>query len=240
MLWATLDDCMARAAPGVRIPQTPDGIPLIDTGVIADVLSLYPDLRMSDEEFLALPREVHGDWIDGQVVLKGGQTDRHQDLLGLLMATVHCWLEAHDAGHSLFNFQMRAVPGGPGREVEYLCLTNEHYRERVRFTYVDGPADVAFEILSDATRERDLQMRVEYAAGAVPEYWMIDPEQKWVEVCRLARDGTYETVCDGSSGVLKSEVFPGLWLRTEWLLEEPSPRIDTVLQEWGLLRGAAA
>ena len=133
-----------------------------------------------------------------------------------------------------------ALPDGPGREVEYLCMTHEHYRERVRFTYVDGPADVVFKILSDATRERDLAMRDEYARGGVPEYWMIDPEQKWAEVCRLADDGTYETVCDGSSGVLRSTVFPGLWFRTEWLLEEPSPTIDTVLREWGLLRGAAA
>ena len=240
MFWATLDDCIARAAPGVRIPQTPDGFPLVDTGVIADVLSLYPDLRMSYEEFLTLPREVHGDWIDGQVVLKGGQTDRHQDLFGPLAAAMRCWREAHHAGRSLVNFQMRTIPDGPGREVEYLCLTHEHYRERVRFTYVDGPADVVFEILGDATRERDLQMRAEYAAGGVPEYWMIDPEQKRVEVCRLTCDGTYETACDGSSGVLRSEVFPGLWFRTEWLLEEPSPRIDTVLREWGLLRETAA
>ena len=237
MLWATLDDCIARAAPGVWIPQTPDGVPLVDTGVIADVLLLYPDLRMSYEAFLTL--EVHGDWIDGQVVLKGGQTDRHQDVLGLLMTTVHWWLEVHDAGDSRFNFQVRALPGGPGREVEYLCLTNEHYRERVRFTYVDGPADVVLEILGDATRERDLEMRVEYARGGVPEYWMIDPEQKWAEVCRLTSGGTYETASDSSSGLLKSEVFPGLWFRTEWLLDEPTPRVDTVLREWGL-RGAAA
>lgn len=239
MSWGTLDDCIARAAPGVWIPQTPDGVPLVDTGVMADVLSLYPDLRMSYEEFLMLPREVHGGWIDGQVALKGGQTRQHQEVLGLLMATAHWWLEAHDAGDSLFNFQMRAIPGGPGREVEYLCLTKEHYRERVRFTYVDGPADVVFEILSDATRERDLEMRVEYARGGVPEYWMIDPEQKWAEVCRLTSAGTYDTVSDGSSGLLKSEFFPGLWFRTEWLLKEPTPRIDTILREWGL-HGTAA
>jgi Uma2 family endonuclease len=240
MLWGTLDDCVARAAPGVWIPQTPDGVPLVDTGVMADVLSLYPDLRMSYEEFLTLPREVHGDWIDGQVVLKGASTDRHQDVLGLLAAAMRCWLEAHHAGRSLLNFQMRALPKGPGREVEYLCLTHQHYRERVREMFVAGPADVVFEILSNATRERDLQMRAEYALGGVPEYWLIDPEQKWVEVCRLTSNGTYETACDGSSGVLKSEVFPGLWFRTEWLLEEPSPRIDTLLREWGLLREAAA
>jgi Uma2 family endonuclease len=240
MLWATLDDCIARAAPGVWIPQTPDGVPLVDTGVIADVLERYPDLRMSYEVFLELPSEVHGDWIDGQVVLKGGQPERHADLFGFLMTTVHWWLEAHDAGDSLINFQMRAIPGGPGREVEYLCLTKEHYQQRVRFTYVDGPADVVFEILSDATRERDLRMRDEYAAGGVREYWMIDPEQKWVEVCRLTPEGTYETASDESLGIVQSEVFPGLWFRTEWLLNEPTPRIDTVLQEWGLLRGAAA
>jgi Uma2 family endonuclease len=239
MLWATLDDCTARAAPGVRIPQTQDGFPLVDTGVIADVLELYPDLRMSYEEFLELPREVHGDWIDGQVLLKGGQTRQHQEVLGFLMSTVQCWLEAHGAGHSLYNFQMRAIPGGPGREVEYLCLTQGHYRERVRSTCVDGPADLVVEILSDATRERDLRMREEYAVGGVPEYWMIDPEQKWVEVCRLTSADSYETASDGSSGIVRSEVFQGLWFRTGWLLEKPVPRIDAVLKEWGLLKAAA-
>lgn len=98
---------------------------------------------------------------------------------------------------------------------------------------------MVFEILSDSTRERDLAMREEYARGGVPEYWMIDPEQGWVEVCRLTRTGTYETISDGSSGILRSEVFPGLWFRTEWLLNEPGPRMDTVLREWGLLEAAA-
>lgn len=236
MACATLDDCVARAAPGVWIPQTPDGFPLVDTGVIAEVLSQYPDLRMSYEEFLVLPREVHGDWIDGQVVLRGGETERHQDVLGLLMATVHCWLEVHEVGDSLFNFQMRARPDLPGREVDYLCLTPEHYAERVRYTFVDGPADVVFEIVSETTRERDwVEKRVEYAYAGVPEYWIIDPVQHRAEVCRLTAAGVYETVSDGRDGVLKSEVFPGLWFRTEWLMEAPSPRIDTVLREWGVL-----
>ena len=43
-------------------------------------------LKMSYEEFLELPRDVHGDWIEGQVVLKGGQTRRHQEVLGFLMS----------------------------------------------------------------------------------------------------------------------------------------------------------
>jgi Uma2 family endonuclease len=235
MLWGTLDDCVGRAAPGVWIPQTPDGVPLVDTGVIADVLLLYPDLRMSYDEFLELPREVHGDWIDGQVFLKGGEGDRHQDVLGFLMATTHCWLDEHDVGHTLFNFQMRCGPGFPGREVDYLFLTHEHHRERVRHTFVDGPADVVFEIVSESTRQKDwVEKRAEYATGGVPEYWIIDPVQNRAEICRLTAGGLYETASDGSSGRLESEVIPGLWFTTEWLAGARCPRIDQVLDEWGL------
>jgi Uma2 family endonuclease len=210
----------------------------VDTGVIGEVLLRWPDMRMSYEQFLELPSEVHGDWIDGQVVLRGGETERHQDVLGLLSATVQWCLEMRDTGHSLLNFQMRARPGMPGREVDYLWLTHEHYAERVRYTFVDGPADAVFEIVSESTRTRDwVEKRAEYAYGGGPEYWIIDPVQHRAEVCRLTESGVYETASDGSDGVLRSSLLPGLWYRTEWLVEAPAPRIDTVLQAWGVLSG---
>lgn len=94
----------------------------------------------------------------------------------------------------------------------------------------DGFSPADMHLVGEALeRYPDLRMR----------YEEFDPEQKWAEICRLTSAGTYETASDRSSGLLKSEVFPGLWLRTEWLLDEPTPGIDTVLREWGL-RGAAA
>jgi Uma2 family endonuclease len=54
----------------------------------------------------------------------------------------------------------------------------------------DG-ADVAMEVLSESTRDLDLEVkREEYAKAGIPEYWIIDRENREITVLTL-RGGQY-------------------------------------------------
>jgi Uma2 family endonuclease len=67
------------------------------------------------------------------------------------------------------------------------------------------------EVLSPSNRDSDLvSKRFEYAAGRIPQYWIVDPEEETMTVLALA---------DGETYVEKAVVRPG----TPWKTDEPFP-----------------
>jgi Uma2 family endonuclease len=102
-------------------------------------------------------------------------------------------------------------------------------------THLKGPADLAVEIVSPDSRGRDRGDKYyEYEQGGVREYWLIDPIRRHAEFYRLGDDGLFQPMAV-TGGVFHSSVLDGLWLRLEWLWEEPPPSLMTVLREWKLL-----
>lgn len=73
--------------------------------------------------------------------------------------------------------------------------------------------------------------RAEYEAAGIPEYWLIDPERREVELHRLDERGRYRPGESDEAGWYRSEVIPGFRLRAERLWQEPLPSPLTVLAE---------
>ncbi len=97
-------------------------------------------------------------------------------------------------------------------------------------TYMDGGPDIAVEIVARDSRTRDYSEKYDlYKAAGVQEYWIIDPLQKRVTFLRL-RDGDYEEMALDSN-IFRSEVLPGFWLNTDWLLSRKVPKAYKCLQE---------
>ena len=68
------------------------------------------------------------------------------------------------------------------------------------------------------------------------EYWLFDPIRKQVEFYRLNDEGLYTVVPVGDDGIFRSAVLEGLWLKVDWLWQEPLPQLMSVLKEWGLVK----
>ncbi len=100
-------------------------------------------------------------------------------------------------------------------------------------TYLDGPADLAIEIVSEESLLRDRGEKfAEYEIGGVKEYWIIDPELKRADFFVLKKS-RYERRVEDEHGIYRSEVIPGFWIKVEWLWSLP-PVLD-VLKELGLI-----
>ena len=76
---------------------------------------------------------------------------------------------------------------------------------------------------------------VEYEAGSVTEYWLIDPLRQQAEFYQLAADGRYRLVLPDAGGTYHSRVVSGFRLRPAWLWAEPLPKVLDVARELGLL-----
>ncbi|MFH1463258.1 MAG: Uma2 family endonuclease [Pseudomonadota bacterium] len=104
-------------------------------------------------------------------------------------------------------------------EPDLLVVLAEH-AHRVREQFVEAPPDLVVEILSPGTAGRDLgAKRRLYEAATVPEYWIVDPESRAVEVLvleggRYRRFGLFRRKDTLRSQVLEgfelplAEVFP--------------------------------
>jgi len=76
-----------------------------------------------------------------------------------------------------------------------------------------GAPDVAIEILSWETREKDMKKKRNiYSTHAVKEYWTVDPESGLVEVLRWSELGYATQGIFGRSDHLSSPAFPRLRL----------------------------
>ena len=76
------------------------------------------------------------------------------------------------------------------------------------------------EVLSESTKRLDREIKPkQYAKYGVPEFWLIDPEGKTVELFRLSQ-GAYELAERlGFGDTLTSPLFPGLSISVSSLWE---------------------
>jgi len=89
--------------------------------------------------------------------------------------------------------------------------------------FVEGPPDLAVEIVSPESVERDYgRKRTQYQQAGVSEYWIVDEIVEKVVLLRLSIKGTYREVRP-KKGVFQSEVFSGFWLLAGWLWQRPLP-----------------
>ncbi len=191
--------------------------------------------RMTYEEFLERDEDARAEWVDGEVVYMSPPSSRHQDVSDFLTAILRHFVEIHDLGAvRSAPFQMKTGPDLPGREPDLLFVAKEHL-ERLKENRVDGPADLAVEIISPESRARDRGAKFyEYEGGGVREYWLIDPLRKQAEFYVLGDDGIYRAA-PTKEGVFESVVLKGLRLEEAWLWQEPLPPLLSVLKIWGLI-----
>lgn len=177
--------------------------------------------RMTYEEFLAWADEdTLAEWVDGEVVMYSPASRRHQEISFFLGQVVGLHVEQQRLGRVLLPpFQMKLAQSG--REPDLLFVANGHL-DRLKETYLDGPADLVVEIVSPESAGRDRGEKFyEYEQAGIPEYWLIDPQTERVEFYQLTAAGRYRLVLPDAEGIYRAEVLPGFWLRVEWLWREP-------------------
>jgi Uma2 family endonuclease len=143
-------------------------------------------VRMSWDDYLALPEQPRAEWVDGEaVIMNSPPVFDHGSATGrLIVLLVTHFPERH------------VVP-----EV-YLRLP----RNRVRLPdvmmtdtvpadgWVSRPPLMVAEVLSWSTRSEDtVRKSMEYAEGGVGQYWILDPALRALDVLRNV-GGTWEPV----------------------------------------------
>lgn len=208
-----------------------------NTAVLEAPVDAPPSMKMTYEEFLAWADEdTRAEWVKGEVVFMGQASKLHQVVGGFLLTLIKLFVEAHQLGQVFYeSFQMKTGDELPGRLPDIIFVANENLA-RVGEQGLAGPADLVVEIISPESRARDRGDKFyEYEQGGVREYWLLDPWRKRAEFYQLGADGLYGLVQADNEGIYHSAVLKGLWLKVDWLWQEPLPPLFEVLRQWKLI-----
>jgi Uma2 family endonuclease len=196
-----------------------------------------PEGKISYEDFLAwCDEDTWAEWVNGEVIMVSPTSEQHQRIVIFLVKLLDTYVEYRRLGRVFVDsFQMKLGPELSGREPDLLYVSSAHL-DRLKDTYLDGPADMVIEIVSKESVNRDRGEKfVEYEAAGVLEYWLIDPIRQQADFYHLGEDNLYHLILPDSEGVYHSEAAEGFWLRVCWLWQEPLPPILEVCRELNLL-----
>jgi Uma2 family endonuclease len=188
------------------------------------------------DDFCALIREDQkADLIDGVIYMASPENIDAGRLFLWLSAVMSTYAEEKQLGEVFGSriacrFNDRSAP-----EPDILFVRKEH-ADRLLRGGVEGAPDLVIEIVSPDSVERDYETkRKQYQQFQVPEYWIIDEEEKSVLLLRRNRRGRYQEI-QPRRGIFRSEVLTGFWLDPSWLWQ-PRPSRLAIIQQ--LLAGTA-
>lgn len=193
--------------------------------------------RMSYDDFLAWkPDDLYVEYVDGRLDEKPIVNFDHQQALIFLSTLLIAFVEHYDCGEVIAGpFQMHLATIDRGREPDVVFIAKANI-DRIKDNYLDGPADLAVEIVSPGGAIRDRgEKYAEYEAAGVREYWIIDPAVRRADFFVLDADGRYNRAAIDNAGIYRSTILDGFWIEVNGLWQRPLPSIPTVLRQLGLI-----
>jgi Uma2 family endonuclease len=233
---------MATQTALPRFPSaqtTPPPFPSSEAQLRARLLAVLEEAttpqRMTYQAFLNWADEdTLAEWVNGEILLTSPASRVHQDISDFLTSILRAYVEINGLGAIISApFQMKLANSGREPDLQFIATKNLN---RLRKAHLDGPADLAVEIISPESVGRDRGDKFyEYEAAGVREYWLLDPHTRRAEFYVLDEQGRYQLTPPDDDGVFHSTVLAGFWLRVSWLWQEPLPKTVAVLRELGVI-----
>lgn len=147
--------------------------------------------RMPFEEFLALPEDVHAEYLDGVAIMSPPADIPHQALAGRLIVlfatSLPSLVPVAEAG-------LRTIRDGH-RVPDVMLLRTEE-----QSVWAEQRPAVVVEITSRSTRTEDtLRKPGEYAQAGVGQYWLLDRDQRSLTVIEYV-DGVAAAILEFDDG----------------------------------------
>jgi Uma2 family endonuclease len=177
-----------------------------------------------------VPDGQKADLINGVIYMASPDNTDADELFGWLHALILIFVRRSRLGRvfgSRVAFRLDER-NGPEPDIAFVCTAR---LGQVRRGFVLGYADLAIEIVSPDSVERDYEKkRAQYEEAGFKEYWIVDELEKKVTLLRLDAKGKYREI-RLRNGLLRSQVLKGFWIDTSWLWKRPLPdEIKTVLR----------
>ena len=173
--------------------------------------------KISHADLLAFPEDgMRREIVDGDLFVTPSPLANHQATLLNLAVALQKYLENHPIGMLYIAPLDVILSEFDVLEPDLLFVRNENLR--IVKDWVRGAPDLVVEILSPTTAGRDRGVKLKaYARFGVREYWIVDLEERVVEVYQLTPDGYELGHRIAAGGTVTSPLLPDFSLSVSHL-----------------------
>ena len=168
------------------------------------------------DDYAALPDDgKRYETLNGVLYMAPSPGWSHQEIVGEIFAYLRAHMRATGSGGAFMApIDVELAPNTTFQPNVVVLLKASHKKLKER--HIIGAPDLVVEVVSPTSETHDRYRKlVAYARGGVPEYWIVDPDSRTIEVLMLD-GGEYQSqgVYRGKA-TLPSQIVPGLLVHVE-------------------------
>ena len=149
-------------------------------------------IRFTYEDYLQLPEDKRYELMEGEFYMVPSPGWSHQTILKKLFLILDDYVTSQRLGETRFAPLDVVLSEEDVVQPDILFISKER-SYIITERNIQGAPDLVIEILSPGTAERDRGLKQKlYAKYGIGEYWMVDPEERSIEVMKLGEVG-FET-----------------------------------------------
>jgi len=193
--------------------------------------------KLTYEEFLREYDGQYAEYVGSEIIKPVTVTLKHNQLTRFLSGILQIYVESKSLGQICgepYQMKMDFEDGIHGREPDVFFVKTGNL-DRLQEKFFEGAADLVIEVVSPESIVRDTKDKFEeYEAAGVKEYWIIDYNRRTANFYGLNEDNRYSLLPLSGEGKFTSAVIEGIWIKTDWLWQEPLPNLMDIVKEWKL------
>ena len=168
------------------------------------------NVRFTYDDYLLLPDDKRYEIVEGELLVVPAPNMYHQDILRELTTALDAYARKRNAGKVYFAPCDVVLSPETVVQPDLLFVSSERLGILTNAN-IQGPPDLAVEILSESTRRRDIEIKRKlYAKYGVREYWIVDPAAETIAVLVWNESGYASAGVYGITGRLTSPLLPEL------------------------------
>ena len=165
-------------------------------------------VRFNYDDYLLLPEDQRYEILDGELFVVAAPNIRHQRISRRLELALVQHADRLGLGEIL-DAPCDVVLSAENVVQPDILFVRKERTGIIGTMNLQGAPDIIFEILSAATRSKDLEIKRNiYAGFGVQEYWIVDPETTTVEVLVWSDTGYTRAGLYGKPDHLSSPLLP--------------------------------
>ncbi len=200
---------MAALIESEARPMAPFDLAVISQQLSEDVSRLVPDSAgYSVEDYFSLNGAYLVEFVDGCLQVLPMPNALHQAIIRVLCNLFEQWLHRDPDARVVMSPFKVYLNDRLYREPDVAVMLGQHASWRTSDFW--RSADLVVEVISESNRQHDAVTKMtDYAAAAIPEYWIIDPGARSI-VIYIFEQGAYRPI--PTPGIAQSRVLPGFEL----------------------------
>lgn len=171
--------------------------------------------KQTYEDYLKTPMGGKYQLIDGEIIEMTSPTPNHQRTCKKLAALLDNFLSKHPIGE-VFIAPLDIYLGENETYQPDVFFISKERESIIGEKKIEGAPDLVIEVLSESTAYYDLKKKkAVYEKSGVSEYWIVDPEEKNIEIYENSNIGFQRVTLLDSGLTYTSKKLTGFILKTE-------------------------